>query len=83
MTKQPPAPNWFATALDRGIVIRSLKVSLIVGTLLALINHGDRLLARELDMAAAAKIVLTYIVPYAVATWSAVQTRLNAEVPGE
>jgi hypothetical protein len=65
-----------ATATRREVVVRSLKVALVVGTLLALINHGDRLVASSLDWEAAAKIGLTYLVPYAVATWSAVQTIL-------
>ena len=53
---------------------RSLRVSLVVGTLLALINHGDKLLGAGLGMEEFGKIALTYLVPYAVATWSAVQT---------
>ncbi len=46
----------------------------MVGTILAVINHGDRLLAGNLDLMAGVKIVLTYLVPYSVATWAAVQT---------
>lgn len=61
-------------AVRPGIAWRSMKVALIVGTILALINHGDRLLAANLDLIAWIKIVLTYLVPYSVATWAAVQT---------
>ena len=64
----------FNLAIRRDIVLRSLRVALLVGTVLALINHGDRLFGAGLDMTAGAKILLTYFVPYAVATWSAVQT---------
>ena len=60
-------------------MLRSAKVALVVGTLLALINHGDKLLDGGFDMEALLKICLTYLVPYAVATWSAVQTTLAAE----
>ena len=72
-------PHWLAVAGRRGVVLRSLKVALVVGTVLALINHGDSLLAGRLSMGVAAKIAMTYLVPYAVATWSAVQTTLAAE----
>ena len=65
--------DWLQTALRPDILRRSLRVSLIVGTLLALINHGDRLLTGELDRGAVTKILLSYAVPFAVASWSAVQ----------
>ena len=59
------------------IVRRSLKVAVLVGTILALINHGDRMLSGSLDGEAALKIVLTYLVPYCVSTWASVQTALS------
>ena len=66
--------SWLQIASRPDIVARSLKVALIVGTLLALINHGNRLLALDLDAEAAVKIALTYLVPYCVSTWASVQT---------
>jgi hypothetical protein len=66
--------SWLETALSPEIVKRSLRVSAIVGTLLALINHGDRIIALSVDAPVLFKIVLTYLVPYSVATWAAVQT---------
>jgi hypothetical protein len=57
-------------ALSEGVPRRSLWVALVVGTILNLINQGDALLAgRPLDVV---KLVLTYIVPYFVATYGAV-----------
>jgi hypothetical protein len=50
---------------------RSARIALVVGTLLALINHGDQLLRGRVTVAIALKIALTYTVPFAVATWSA------------
>jgi hypothetical protein len=50
---------------------RSAWIALVVGTLLALINHGDHLLRGHVTLAIALKIALTYTVPFAVATWSA------------
>lgn len=76
MTETARTERWLVLALQRGVVMRSVKVSLVVGTLLALINHGDKLLGPGLGTVDAGKIALTYLVPYAVATWSAVQTVL-------
>ncbi len=58
-----------------GVPRRSLTVALIVGTILNLINQGDALLGEEpINLA---KIVLTFSVPYCVATYGAVSYRLS------
>ena len=66
--------EWLTIARRPDILRRSVRVALVVGTLLAIINHGERLLAIDLDAVSLVKIGLTYFVPFAVATWSAVQT---------
>ena len=59
-----------------GVPRRSLAAAVVVGTILNLINQGDVLLAgRRLDWV---KLLLTYIVPYCVATYGAVAFRLEA-----
>ena len=70
-------PGIWAIASSRRVVITSLKVSLVVGTLLALINHGERILQMSLSRESIFKILLTYLVPYSVATYSAVKTTLG------
>jgi hypothetical protein len=63
-------------AIAPGVPRRSFAAALVVGTLLNLINQGDALFAgRALDWT---KLVLTYIVPYCVATYGAVAFRLEA-----
>ena len=63
--------------LEPGVIRRSLIVAVLVGTLLNLINQGDALLAgRAIDWA---KVLLTFIVPYCVATYGAVSYRLRHE----
>jgi hypothetical protein len=58
-----------------GVPQRSFFVALIVGTILNLINQGDTLFhGGHLDLA---KIILTYAVPYCVATYGAVSYRLK------
>jgi hypothetical protein len=68
-------------ALRRDVVARSTRVALLVGTILALINHGGRLLAMDLDGEATLKILLTYLVPYCVSTWASVQALRAAAQP--
>ncbi len=50
---------------------RALKVAVIVGTILMVINQGDVLLNGHLTVLVACKIVLTYTVPFSVSTYSA------------
>ena len=66
--------NSFITlAFSKSVMMRSFKVALLVGTLLALINHGENILSMNLSFHDCLKILLTYLVPYSVSTWSAVQ----------
>ena len=66
----------------RDIVVRSLRVAALVGTILVLINHGEALFAGQLTTAIAVRILLTYCVPYAVATYAGVRATLAAGQPG-
>ena len=61
-------------ALQKQIVIRSLKVAAIVGTILVFINYGDRFFPPNLNGSDWVKIMMTYCVPYCVATYSAAST---------
>lgn len=64
-------------AISEGVPRRSLWVAVVVGTLLNLINQGDRLPAgQSLDLL---KLALTYVVPYFVSTYGAVSFRLQAD----
>lgn len=47
---------------------RAFKVALVVGTLLVLLNHGDRIVLG--DWPVWWKVVLTYAVPYSVSSYS-------------
>lgn len=70
--------SWIATACEPAVVRRSLRVALVVGTLLVAINYGDRALAGALGPADWVKMLLTYCVPYGVATFAAVQAIRHA-----
>jgi len=81
MDNSTTAGGWLKLALRRDIVSRSLRVGLVVGTLLAVINHGDRLLSADIDMTMLWKIILSYLVPYSVSTWASVQSARRPKVP--
>lgn len=60
--------------ISDGVPRRSFIVALIVGTVLNLINQGDALLSgTKLNLI---KLLLTYSVPFCVATYGAVSLRL-------
>ena len=65
--------SFLAVALSRPVVSSAIKVAIVVGTLLFLINHADELGDFKLNTEIVLKTILTYLVPYGVSTWSAVK----------
>lgn len=65
-------PTFWTIALDPSVRRRATRISLIVGTILATINYGDRIVMGTMNEVAFLKCVLTYFVPYAVSTYSSV-----------
>ena len=59
-------------ALRKSVIRRAIKIALIVGCLLALINHGDRIIFQDMKSVDWVKILLTFCVPYCVSTISSV-----------
>ena len=63
---------FFVAATERSTVRTSARIALVVGSVLALINYGDRIFIsydmRPLDWI---KLAVTYCVPYCVATYGA------------
>ncbi len=66
-------------AFEKRCVARALKVALIVGTVLALINHFDSIASGSLDAAVTFQILLTYTVPYSVSTFSSAMQALQMD----
>lgn len=64
--------GYWQIARSRPVVKRAFRVSLVVGIVLAAINHGDRIAQGNLDAGAFLKILLTFCVPYSVSTYSSV-----------
>jgi hypothetical protein len=70
---------FIAEALEVRVLKRSLKVSVFVGTILMLINHGDKILNGTIGMEILIKIAVTYCVPFCVSTYSSVSARRSLE----
>jgi hypothetical protein len=63
--------------ISDGVPKRSFFLALVVGTVLNIINQGEILFGEgKLNLI---KILLTYAVPYCVATYGAVSYRLSVE----
>ena len=54
-------------ALRQGIIRKAFLTSVVVGSTLLLINHGDTLKSQEYP--ALWKVGLTYLVPFLVTIW--------------
>ena len=52
---------------------RALRVAAVVGIVIFAINQLDVVLRGELTLVVAAKILLTFVVPYTVSTYSGLQ----------
>ncbi len=57
--------------LYRPVLRRATLIALLIGTILTVINQGDVLLMGEVTPLVLLKILLTYMVPYSVSTYSA------------
>lgn len=72
---------WRCALVHSPMLWRSVKIGIVVGTVLAVINHGGVLVRGELTSGVAWKIALTYLVPFVVATWSALAaSRISSAV---
>lgn len=72
-------PDWLRLALSPSIVRRGVKYAVGVGAILVAINHGDALLARQIEPARWLRIGLTVMVPYLVSTASSVAALRNRD----
>ena len=66
-------------ANEKTCVLRSLKVALFVGTVLAFINHYDAILSGSLSSVELVKVLVTYAVPYSVATFGSASQAMQMD----
>jgi len=62
---------FWTQALSRAVLRRALMMAVGVGSVLVLINYGDKILAGTLTMRDTLKIAVTYCVPFCVSAYSA------------
>lgn len=67
---------WFL----RETVRRALKVAFIVGPVLTVINQHDVLFRGELSLHLVLKILLTFVVPYSVSSFSSARAYMEREI---
>ena len=65
---------------SRSVVKRAIKVALLVGTTLNIINQGEAFLSLEIANINFIKLCLTYVVPYSVTTYTAVVMKLEFQI---
>ena len=63
-------PSLLSDLKQPGVQRRALRTSLLVGTLLVFINHGPTLWQGQFPPIW--QLLLTYLVPWAVSSWSSV-----------
>lgn len=69
-------PLWVQCALERRTVVTAFKLAMVVGTLLVIINQGEAVFGdANVNWL---KLVLTYLVPYGVSTYTSVSKDLAA-----
>ncbi len=71
-TRGSPRP-FIAYCLEQPTLFFSIKIALIVGTLLAVINHGQAIVTGHFTSDRLLSLLLTYCVPFSVAMYSQIQ----------
>ncbi len=71
--------EWLKLAATRAVVSRALRIAALVGTILVVINQGEVIIAGELTPKTIIQITLTYMVPYLVATYAAVEAMRSSK----
>jgi len=66
-------------ALQPHVISTAVRVAIVVGTILALINHSSAIFSFSLNKQNIFQIFLTYLVPYGVSTYSSVKAILKKE----
>lgn len=84
-TSETPQVNQFelflSVATQRTSIIGALKVTLIVGTLVNLINQGSQIVGLQFAQVSWSKILVTFCIPFFVSIYNATATRLRFD-PG-
>lgn len=83
MKKPGQKSSSIAVALRPEVFKTALRISLVVGTILALINHSPAIFTLTLSPQNLFQILLTYLVPFGVSTYSSMKIIQNNEKQAE
>jgi serine phosphatase RsbU (regulator of sigma subunit)/PAS domain-containing protein len=72
MIQGPTIQYYFKLAVERNTVRRAIRVAILVGIILNLINHPEVFLSFNFSDLDAGPVLLTFLVPYLVSTYSSV-----------
>jgi hypothetical protein len=67
-TARLPLRTIIGLCLERDTITHAVKTALVVGTILALINHGADILSGHFAWRWVAPLLITYLVPFSVTT---------------
>jgi hypothetical protein len=83
MPKRRNSKVFFAALGEKRTLLTSIRVALLVGSVLGLINYGDRIfLAHDMHGLDWVKLAVTYCVPFCVATYGAARYAARNEGAG-
>lgn len=71
---------YFTIVCDKEILLKSFKIALVVGSILNIINQGDKILALDFQNLNHIKSILTYIVPFMVSTYTALSIKMKFKI---
>lgn len=73
INKQGDKRSIISYCLERATLLFALKLAFVVGTILALINHGEAIFTGHLTFDQLIPMLITYCVPFSVSMYSQVQ----------
>jgi hypothetical protein len=71
---------YFDIMCDFEILLKSLKIALVVGTILNFINQGDKLIAMDFENLNHFKSILTYMIPFIVSSYTAFSIKMKFKI---
>ena len=71
---------YFSIICDKEILIKSFKIALVVGTILNIINQGDKIISLDFEQINHFKSLLTYMVPFMVSAYTALSIKLKFKI---
>jgi hypothetical protein len=72
---------FFSVALQKTTILGGLKIAIVVGIAVNLINQGEQIFALQLSQVSLPKLLITFCIPFCVSIYNSTMTRLHYD-PG-